>query len=165
MQKDAPKGQVTVLRTTTGDPYYDVGRYMPSDSVREADADWLRWRADARQAIDGINSTLKAAERGIPSVLAAHTSATTSSEGEGDRRVSSPGQGPVQVLIQVQREAIDVAKAHLAIAIDGQERASKQSDMDQVRVRVAQRQARIAIYFGAGGFAVGVLGLVYGFLI
>ena len=97
-------------------------------------------------------------------MLVAHTSATTSSEGEVDGRVSSPGQDPVQVLIQVQREAIDVAKAHLAIAIDGQERASKQSDLDQVRVRVAQRQARIVIYFGAGGFAVGVLGLVYGFL-
>jgi len=46
-------------------------------------------------------------------VLVAHTSATTSSEGEVDGRVSSPGQDPVQVLIQVQREAIDVAKAHL----------------------------------------------------
>lgn len=166
MHQTSIKDQPTVLRVTTGDPYHDIGRYMPSDRVREADADWLKWREDARLAIKGIDSALNAAESAVSADLKGAPSSGTINPPQAGREgsVSATEADALLALIQVQRDACEVAKAHLAVAIDGQEKAGKQGKEDRARADAGQRQARISNYFGAGGFLVGVLGVLYGIL-
>jgi len=161
MHASKPDEKFTVLAHTTGDGYYDVGRYMPSDRVREAEADWLKWREDAQRAIKGIDSTIGAAEGAIIKAKpdAAKESALNIVSGN---LITKTYQDPVHVLITAQRDAIEVAKAHLKIAIEGQESAARQAEEEKARSERSQRQARIANYLAAAAFLVAALVLFSG---
>ncbi len=164
MSPTTPKKAFTVLAHRTGDPYYDFGAYMPADRVREADADWLQWRADVQKAMEGIDSTLEAAQEAIPADFNATHDAFMSARANPDQVGRAPGlRQAVHVLIAAQHDAIDVAKAHLAVAMGGQAEAAKQAQDEKALADAAQRQARISNYISAGALLIAAMAVFYGF--
>lgn len=162
MQPKNPKDSFTVLRHTTGDPYYDIGRHMPSDRVREAEADWLTWRQDVRKAITAIDTSIEAAEKEIGRDHPEEQAEPVSSNPTGSPSTTAMRrEAEAQTLIQLQREAIQVHKAHLAVAIEGQEQGMRQAKEERARADASQRTSRIAAYIAFASLLVGAAGILY----